>query len=203
MKSGEVTLYTRNGLDWTDKFPGIARALKKLKMDSAILDGEAVVLDEMGRSDFQALQASLKEGRGNPPVYFVFDLLFLDGVDLRNVPLLERKEKLEEVLKKSKLSLVVDYSEHVRRGGGDNQEGVQFGSGGDRFEEGGCAVRVPPRSDVGEEQVHEPARVCDHWVHRSERSAMGLGRCCWGITMRRGGWSTAGRKRGRGLMRKD
>ena len=53
IKSGKVTLRTRNGLDWTAKFPGIARALAGLKVDSAIIDGEAVVLDEEGRSDFQ------------------------------------------------------------------------------------------------------------------------------------------------------
>ena len=118
VKSGEVTLYTRNGLDWTDKFRGIANALKKLKVDSAILDGEAVILDAQGRSDFQALQANLKEHASGSPVYYVFDLPFADGVDLRQTPLLERKEKLEQILKKASLSPVVNFSEHIR-GEGD------------------------------------------------------------------------------------
>ncbi len=60
LKNGEVTLLTRNGHDWTAKFPSIAAALEKLKVDSAIVDGEVVVLDQEGRSDFQALQAMLK-----------------------------------------------------------------------------------------------------------------------------------------------
>jgi bifunctional non-homologous end joining protein LigD len=114
IKAGKVKLLTRRGLDWTAKFAGIARALEKLKADSAIVDGEAVVLDGAGRSDFQALQSSMKDGRGAPAVYFAFDLPFCDGVDLREVPLVERKERLEKLLKESKLGPRINYSDHVR-----------------------------------------------------------------------------------------
>ena len=83
---GKVTIRTRRGHDWTDRFPAIARALGALPIHSAVIDGEAVVLDEAGRSDFGALQAALgKMGRGSADqaVLYAFDLLFLDGHDLR------------------------------------------------------------------------------------------------------------------------
>jgi len=117
VKNGKVKLQTRKGLDWTHKFPAIAEAMAKLKVDSAIVDGEAVVVDEEGRSDFQALQATLKNGTDGIPVFYAFDLPFCDGVDLRNVPLIQRKEKLEQVLKQSKLSPRVNFSEHVQGDG--------------------------------------------------------------------------------------
>jgi bifunctional non-homologous end joining protein LigD len=114
VKSADVTLYTRNGLDWTRKFSGIAKAIAKLKVDSAVVDGEAVVLDDKGRSDFQALQCMLKDKSNDSPVFFAFDLLFCDGVDLRQVPLIQRKETLKSILDRSKLEPTINYSEHVR-----------------------------------------------------------------------------------------
>src|SRR5262245_2475929 len=75
-------IYTRSGQDWTAKFTSIATQLTRLKASSALLDGEIVVLDEHGRSSFQRLQNALKEGR-TPLVYYVFDILELDGHDLR------------------------------------------------------------------------------------------------------------------------
>jgi bifunctional non-homologous end joining protein LigD len=91
-------VYTRSGQDWTDKFASVAEALVKLKLDSALLDGEIVVLDEEGRSRFQLLQGALKQGR-TPLTYFVFDILQLDGRDLRDEPLERRKEILRKLLK--------------------------------------------------------------------------------------------------------
>jgi bifunctional non-homologous end joining protein LigD len=70
-------IYTRSGQDWTAKFAPIAASLKRLKVGSALLDGEIVVLDADGRSRFQLLQNALKEG-GAPLAYFVFDILELD-----------------------------------------------------------------------------------------------------------------------------
>jgi len=113
VKSGKVTLRTRNGLDWTAKFPGIAKALARLKVDSAILDGEAVVLDREGRSDFQALQAMLKDQQKAEPVLYAFDLPFCNGSDLRQSPLLERKKMLRSILDASKLEPRVRFSDHV------------------------------------------------------------------------------------------
>ena len=99
---GATCLRTRNGNDWTDRFPSIVTALEKLRVNSAVLDMEAVLLDPQGKSSFQALQGALGEG-GNPGkiVAHVFDLLHLDGKDLTKLPLTERKEKLEALLPKA------------------------------------------------------------------------------------------------------
>jgi len=121
VKSGNVELITRNGHDWTDKFRGIARSLEDLKVDSAIIDGEAVVLDAEGRSDFQALQAMLKDKEKAQPVFYAFDLPFCNGVDLRQTPLLERKKKLEEILKSVKHNNVA-YSDHMTGDGAAVQQ---------------------------------------------------------------------------------
>ncbi|MFS9599363.1 hypothetical protein Q6311_30985, partial [Klebsiella variicola] len=73
---GEVTLKTRKGLDWTDRYPAIATAAKDLP--DAMIDGEICALDHNGAPDFAALQAALSEGKTKELVYFAFDLLF-DG----------------------------------------------------------------------------------------------------------------------------
>ena len=78
---GEVTLKTRKGLDWTTKYPAIAKAAGSLP--DAIIDGEICALDENGAPDFAALQAALSEGKTDLLVYFAFDLLFEGGEDLR------------------------------------------------------------------------------------------------------------------------
>jgi bifunctional non-homologous end joining protein LigD len=117
IKNGKVQLLTRNGKDWTAKFPSVAKALSKLKADTAIIDGEMVVLDNEGRSDFQSLQALLKDKETQQPVYFAFDLPFCNGFDLRNVPLIERKQQLEHLLDQSKLGTTIRFSEHVRGNG--------------------------------------------------------------------------------------
>lgn len=95
---GHCRIYTRSGQDWTGKFSSIADALSRLKTGSALLDGEIVALDAHGRSSFQLLQSSLKKGR-IPLTYYVFDILELDGRDLRQEPLKRRKDILRKVLK--------------------------------------------------------------------------------------------------------
>jgi len=109
---GAMRLRTRNGNDWTDRFPSIVTALEKLRVNSALLDMEAVLLDPQGKSSFQALQAALGEG-GRPEqiTAYVFDLLYLDGRDLTGLPLTERKDSLKALLPKSGQS-VLRYSEH-------------------------------------------------------------------------------------------
>jgi bifunctional non-homologous end joining protein LigD len=110
---GRVRLVTRRGHDWTDAFPSIAKALKGLKVDTAIIDGEVVALDKRGRSDFQLLQASMKGAEDFEPVYYAFDMPFCDGVDLTRLPLVERKERLKKVLAASGLAPQITYSAHV------------------------------------------------------------------------------------------
>jgi bifunctional non-homologous end joining protein LigD len=109
---GEVRLLTRKGLDWTDKFPNIARAVAGLPATTALIDGELVVEDATGVSSFSALQAALKAGERGRFVYYVFDLLHVDGRDLTGEPLLARKAALEQLMTRAKASGPVRYSEH-------------------------------------------------------------------------------------------
>src|SRR5262249_35146627 len=92
---GAQCLRPRNGKDWTAKFPSLAASLAELNVSDAVLDMEAVVLNDRGQSNFQALQAALNDrGKRESIVAYVFDLLFLDGKDLTRVSLLERKDAL-------------------------------------------------------------------------------------------------------------
>ena len=111
-RSGQtVRLITRNGKDWTGNFPSLSAALSGLSANNAVLDMEAVVLDASGKSSFQALQNALGEGRSRESIVaYVFDLLYLNGKDLTRLTLLERKQKLEVLLGKSK---TLRYSAHV------------------------------------------------------------------------------------------
>lgn len=98
---GEVRLFTRNGHDWTAKMPRQVAALKKLKLRSAWLDGEMVVADEQGAADFQALQNAFDTEHDEQITYYLFDLLHLNGEDLRQTPVQERRASLEKLLEKA------------------------------------------------------------------------------------------------------
>jgi bifunctional non-homologous end joining protein LigD len=95
-----VKLLTRKGLDWTARMPDIATAAKQLPVTSAIIDGEAVVLDEKGVSNFAQLQAAFQDGGHRYITYFAFDLLHLDGRNLRGIPLIERRKILEQLMQR-------------------------------------------------------------------------------------------------------
>jgi bifunctional non-homologous end joining protein LigD len=113
--AGEVTLKTRNGNDWTKRLPTLAAALARLDVEAAVLDGELVALDERGIPDFQRLQNSLSEGENAGHVYYAFDLLHLNGKDLRAAPLTERKRALAELLRGAPKDIAptLRLSEHV------------------------------------------------------------------------------------------
>ena len=95
---GEVRLLTRNGHDWSAKLPSVVSALKQLGIASAWLDGEIVLLDAGGTPDFQLLQNAFDQGRTAEIVFYLFDLPFYDGHDLRAVPLVERQQMLATLL---------------------------------------------------------------------------------------------------------
>jgi bifunctional non-homologous end joining protein LigD len=97
---GKVKLLTRKGLDWTKKFPTIADAVAKLPVGSALLDGEVVVEGEDGISSFSLLQQDLKAERHDRVVFYVFDLMYLEGADLKSLPLAARKDALAKLLKR-------------------------------------------------------------------------------------------------------
>jgi bifunctional non-homologous end joining protein LigD len=93
-----VTLFTKTGHDWTDRLPGLVASLEALQVGSAILDGEAVMEDDSGISDFFALHAALARRSAPDAILYAFDLLELDGADLRSLPLSERRAILAEIL---------------------------------------------------------------------------------------------------------
>jgi bifunctional non-homologous end joining protein LigD len=98
---GKVTLSTRKGNDWTLRMPALAEAVRRVPVKTALLDGELVALDARGASDFGRLQDALSRGparQAMPLVYYLFDLLYLDGIDLRGVSLVQRKALLGQTL---------------------------------------------------------------------------------------------------------
>lgn len=112
---GKVRLISRNQKSFNLRFSTIAESLKALSQHEVILDGEVVVLDSMGRSNFQLLQNYLRKKEGEL-VFYVFDLLYCDGHDLRERPLIERKERLEVLLSPLKDSRI-RYSDHIEENG--------------------------------------------------------------------------------------
>ena len=102
IKAGEVTLFSRNGHDWTARMAPQAKALEKLKLGDSWLDGEAVVLDKQGMPDFQALQNAFDDARSGDILYFLFDAPWLDGVDQRELPVEQRREALQQKLPERK-----------------------------------------------------------------------------------------------------
>ncbi len=112
---GKVTLRTRKGLDWTQKFPAIAESAARLP--SGIIDGEICALDESGAPDFAALQAALSEGKTDALVFFAFDLLFKGSEDLRQIPLSGRKQRLDQLLAGADQDPLIRYVAHFKTGG--------------------------------------------------------------------------------------
>jgi bifunctional non-homologous end joining protein LigD len=112
---GRISLRTRNGLDWTEKFAGapFVDALRRLALSTGIIDAE-LVTETAGVSDFAQLQADLAQGRTERLVLYAFDLLHLDGHDLRAVALGARKAALERLIGEA---AALRYSSHIGEGG--------------------------------------------------------------------------------------
>jgi bifunctional non-homologous end joining protein LigD len=117
MLEGGATLYTRSGLDWTNRFATIAADARRLPANALVLDGEIISADPDGHPDFSALQDDLKQGRHDRFVYYAFDLLHLDGFDTRGAPLAERKRVLASLLAKGRAKAPrILYSEDFQGG---------------------------------------------------------------------------------------
>ena len=108
---GGAKVYTRTGLDWSDKFPEIVEAAREMEVGSALLDGEIVKLDEQGTSNFSALQQAISEG-GRGLTLFLFDALEIEGEDLAPLPNIERKERLASLIGEGKPPFIL-YADHV------------------------------------------------------------------------------------------
>ena len=116
IERGDVRLLTRNRLDWTAKFPALARALAELPVDSALIDGEVVALAPDGTTSFAELQNRLSSGDTSGLVFYAFDLLYRDGYDLSGATLEDRKAALAAIVPPQSTG-AVRYSDHqVGRG---------------------------------------------------------------------------------------
>ena len=114
---GKVRLLTRNALDWTARFRGIADALAQLGLGSALVDGEIVVEDTSGISNLSHLQADLQAGRRDRFRYFTFDLLYCEGFDLTKATLLDRKDLLAQIIAGLPHNSPIRLSEHLETDG--------------------------------------------------------------------------------------
>jgi len=114
---GEVRLLTRKQQDWTHRFKPVAAAVAALPAKTALLDGEIVVEDDDGISNFSLLQTDLKDGRSDRFVYYVFDLLYLDGRDLTGEPLTARKAALANLLQRDGAGRVIRTAGHFDEAG--------------------------------------------------------------------------------------
>src|SRR5580704_8833224 len=112
VRRDSVRLFSRNGIEVTARYPTIAQALRTIT-EPCVIDGELVALDAKGRSRFQLLQNALRDA-STKLRYCVFDILFLDGKDMRRKRLLERKALLKQVLPRNSL---LRYSEHIKAKG--------------------------------------------------------------------------------------
>jgi bifunctional non-homologous end joining protein LigD len=113
----KVTFWSRNGKDWTERFPKLAKAVKGLRVSSAILDGEVVAMDTAGRTSFQRLQQAIGKTGDAGLAFHLFDVVYLEGVLLTKTPLVDRKSVLEKLLKSQGKKSPLRYSDHVEGNG--------------------------------------------------------------------------------------
>lgn len=147
LEDGVARMLTRTGKDWTDRFEPVARAVASLPVASAIVDGEIVVFGKDGKSDFGALQRALSSSASSDSLsYAMFDLLSLDGWDLRDVPLVQRKELLKALLEAAPDPSPLRYVEHV---GGD----------GSAFHDAACEMDLEGSVSKLGDRPHKPGRT--------------------------------------------
>jgi len=196
VENGTATLKTRKGLNWTDQFKAIAGEGNELP--DVLIDGEIVARDDKGVPNFSMLQAAIADGKTDELIFFAFDLLFADGMDLRRLPLRERKERLKRILEQ-------------RKGRGKDK-------GKARGKDNGKRILFVAHFDADGEEVFESARKLSlegivskkmEAPYRSGRSAdWTKAKCRDGQEVVIGGWKTtdgkfrslmAGVYRGKGL----
>ena len=186
--------YTRRGHDWTHRFPTIAAALEKLGVGDVILDGEIVVLRPDGTSDFQALQNVMRHGDDDSIVYFVFDLLYYRGHDLRQVALIERKQLLSRLLDQAK-ALCRDplQRSYFRRRRAGLLDRLPSWPGRNRRQANRQPLRGAADGRLGEGQMPEASGIRDRRLDGTRRRRASRWGRCWSVTIAvRRSWSIAG-----------
>jgi bifunctional non-homologous end joining protein LigD len=117
LNHGKVHFWSRNGKDWTNRFPNLGKAVKNLSVTSAILDGEIVAMDATGRTSFQKLQQSIGKTSDAGFAFQIFDLVYLEGYLLTRTPLIDRKLVLARLLDGESKRSPLRYSDHVQGDG--------------------------------------------------------------------------------------
>ncbi|HUP94495.1 MAG TPA: DNA ligase D [Burkholderiales bacterium] len=148
VENGEAQMVSRNAKDWTGNFVAVERCAARLPVESAWFDGEVVVVEADGRTSFQALQNALTTDHSSKLHYFVFDLPYLNGYDLRGVPLVERKRLLESLLESAPATL--RYSSHIE------------GSGEEFFKQA-CSLKLEGMISKRSQSIYQSGR-CRDWL---------------------------------------
>jgi bifunctional non-homologous end joining protein LigD len=161
VEDGEAQMISRNAKDWTGNFSAVERCAARLPVESAWLDGEVVVMESDGRTSFQALQNALTIDHSAKLHYFIFDLLYLNGYDLRRVPLVERKRVLETLLANAPATL--KFSSHIE-------------GSGEEFYAQACKLKLEGMISKRAQSTYQSGR-CRDWlkVKCSQRQEMVVG----------------------------
>ncbi len=171
MENKKTILYTRRGNDWTGTFAPIAKAVSELPAKTLWLDGEVVVIKPDGRSSFQDLQDALSQGKDNELSYYIFDLMYLDGHDLRGIPLIDRKKILDGLLNsEGKPKGPLFYSDHVLGSGRaffDNA--CKFRLEGIISKAADSSLCLGTRKDMAEDKVRTEAGIRNRRLYRTRR----------------------------------
>jgi bifunctional non-homologous end joining protein LigD len=154
----DIKLLTRTGLDWSHRYRRTIEALRSLKVKSAHLDGELCALNTDGVPVFSRLQAAMDEGRTDHLVFYVFDLLFLDGESTAALPLVEHKKRLQRLIRKSIDGL--RYSEHITGDGPRfRAEACKLGLEGAISKRADQPYSPGDRAHLGQVEVPKPRRI--------------------------------------------
>jgi ATP-dependent DNA ligase len=188
---GKAQLLTRTGLDWTHKYPAIAAVLSALPTKQAYLDGELCGITPDGKTSFSLIQAASDSGNADTLVFFLFDLLYLDGDVISAAPLLERKERLRHL--PSNAGTPLQYSDHQIGRGPEfyakacelSLEGIISKRADARYSPGARGLWVKVKCQNREEFVVAAGPTPKVHVH-------GSGRCSWRTIIRMGGWCMRG-----------
>ena len=180
---GEVRLLTRNGLDWTAKYPQITAAVAALPARQAYLDGELCGVRPDGITSFSMIQLASDAGNAAGLVFFLFDLLHLDGEDLSARPLIERKERLAGLLSSGGITAALQRSPDRARSG-ILRNGLSPRGRRHRLETRRCALCARQPRPVAQGQMPQPRGIRRDRLDRSGRQRGRISvRCCSATTI--------------------
>ena len=184
IEAGRVKLLTRTGLDWTKKFgKELVAAFQDLPVGTALIDGELVVETAAGASDFSALQADLSADRTDGFVFYVFDLLHLDGFDLQDLPLVERKALLQKLIADARGP--IRFSEHFDEDGAAHpRPRLPARPGRHRFQASRRAISLRPRQELAQIQMLTTAGIRHRGLRAIDDIAQGYRLACHGRLQR-------------------